>query len=45
MERKGYLKDHPDAWPIDEKGEQSQPADWFMGICPTHPGFKEFRSQ
>jgi hypothetical protein len=42
---KEYLKDHPDAWPIDEKGEQSQPADWFMGICPTHPGFKEFRSQ
>lgn len=42
---KEYLKDHPDAWPINEKGEQSPPADWFMGICPTHPGFKEFRSQ
>lgn len=42
---KEYLKDHPDAWPIDEKGEKSPPADWFMGICPTHPGFKEFRSE
>lgn len=41
---KDYLVDHPDAWPIDEKGEQSPPADWFMGICPTHPGFKQFRS-
>jgi hypothetical protein len=41
---KEYLKEHPDAWPIDEKGEQSPPADWFMGICPTHQGFKEYRA-
>ena len=39
-----YLRDNPDAWPIDEKGEQSPRADWFMGICPTHPGFREFRA-
>lgn len=42
---KEYLTDHPEAWPIDEKGEKSPPADWFMGICPTHLGFKEFRSE
>jgi hypothetical protein len=41
---KEYLKEHPEAWPIDENGEQSPPADWFMGICPTHPGFKTHRS-
>jgi hypothetical protein len=42
---KEYLKEHPDAWPIDEKGEKSPPADWFMGICPTHQGFKESRDE
>ncbi|OYX23410.1 MAG: hypothetical protein B7Z16_02555 [Algoriphagus sp. 32-45-6] len=42
---KEYLADHPDAWPIDEKGEKSPPADWFMGICPTHAGFKDYRAQ
>lgn len=42
---KEYLADLPDAWPIDEKGEKSLPADWFMGICPTHAGFKDYRAQ
>jgi hypothetical protein len=41
---RNYLQDHPEAWPINEKGEQSPPADWFMGICPTHPGFREYRA-
>ena len=41
---KEYLKDHPEAWPITEKGEKAEPADWFMGICPTDPGFKKYRS-
>ena len=41
---KEYLQDHPEAWPINEKGEQAAPADWFMGICPTHQGFKEYRA-
>ncbi|MFC4872040.1 hypothetical protein [Negadavirga shengliensis] len=41
---KDYLEDHPEAWPINEKGEQEPAADWFMGICPTHPGFKEHRA-
>ncbi|WP_194976479.1 glycoside hydrolase family 10 protein [Aquiflexum lacus] len=42
---KEYLQDHPNAWPINEKGEQSPPADWFMGICPTHEGFKDYRKK
>ena len=41
---KPYLQDHPDAWPVNEKGENSPPADWFMGICPTNPGFKQYRA-
>lgn len=41
---KDYLTDHPEAWPINEKGEKAPPADWFMGICPTDPGFKTYRS-
>ncbi|MBD3628236.1 hypothetical protein [Cyclobacterium sp.] len=40
---KGYVEDHPDAWPINEKGVPAQPADWFMGVCPTDPGFKAYR--
>ena len=41
---RNYVEDHPEAWPIDETGEKSPPADWFMGVCPTDPDFKEFRS-
>lgn len=41
---KTYLQDHPEAWPVNEKGEPSPAADWFMGICPTNPGFKEYRT-
>jgi hypothetical protein len=41
---RNYLQDNPEAWPINEKGEQSPPADWFMGICPTDPGFREYRT-
>jgi hypothetical protein len=41
---RNYLQEHPGAWPINEKGEPSPAADWFMGICPTHPGFKEYRA-
>jgi uncharacterized lipoprotein YddW (UPF0748 family) len=42
---KDYLKNHPDAWPINEAGEKAPDADWFMGICPTHPGFKAYRAE
>jgi hypothetical protein len=40
----GYLKTHPDAWPINEKGERAPPADWFMGVCPTNTAFKAYRT-
>lgn len=38
-----YVKNHPDAHPIDDSGRPAPPATWFMGVCPTHPGFKQFR--
>ena len=38
-----YLETHPEAWPIDEKGERAPEADWFMGICLTDPGFRRYR--
>jgi len=41
---RNYVEEHPEAWPIDETGEKSPPADWFMGVCPTDPEFKEYRS-
>ena len=41
---KEYLEDHPEAWPINEKGEQAPPADWFMGICLTDTGFINYKS-
>lgn len=40
---KEYLVQHPEAWPITDKGERAVPADWFMGICPTDSGFKADR--
>jgi uncharacterized lipoprotein YddW (UPF0748 family) len=42
---KGYIEDHPEAWPINEKGEPAGPADWFMGVCPTDPGFQAYRAK
>jgi hypothetical protein len=42
---KDYLGHHPEAWPINELGERSPPADWFMGICPTDSAFKTHRTQ
>jgi hypothetical protein len=38
-----YLKHHPEAWPINEKGERAAQADWFMGVCLTDTGLKQFR--
>ncbi|MCL6267661.1 putative glycoside hydrolase family 15 protein [Flagellimonas myxillae] len=40
---KNYVKNHPEAWAIDEKGEKVEAATWFMGVCPTEPGFREYR--
>jgi hypothetical protein len=38
-----YVDKHPEAWAINEKGEKVEPASWFMGVCPTEPGFREYR--
>lgn len=40
---KGYVNEHPEAWAINEKGEKVEAASWFMGVCPTEPGFKQYR--
>ena len=40
---KNYVETHPEAWAINEKGEKVQPASWFMGVCPTEPGFRQYR--
>lgn len=38
-----YVAKNPDAHPIDETGAPARPATWFMGVCPTHRGFREYR--
>ena len=40
---KGYVDKHPEAWAINENGEKVEAASWFMGVCPTEPGFKRHR--
>ena len=40
---KTYVDKHPEAWAINEKGEKVQAASWFMGVCPTEPGFQKYR--
>jgi hypothetical protein len=40
---KNYVEKHPEAWAINEKGEKVEAAGWFMGVCPTEPGFRKYR--
>jgi hypothetical protein len=40
---KNYVDKHPEAWAINEKGAKVQAATWFMGVCPTEPGFRSYR--
>ncbi|WPP51442.1 family 10 glycosylhydrolase [Catalinimonas niigatensis] len=40
---KNYVEEHPEAWAINEKGEKVEAASWFMGVCPTEPGFRQYR--
>lgn len=42
---KNYVESHPEAWAIDEKGDKVEAASWFMGVCPTDPGFREYRKE
>ncbi len=39
----GYLADRPDAAPVGPDGEVSPPPDGWQGVCPTHPGYREYR--
>lgn len=40
---KGYVDNHPEAWAIDNFGNKVKAATWFMGVCPTDPGFRQYR--
>ena len=40
---KDYVEKHPEAWPINERGEPVSAATWFLGACPTEAGFKAYR--
>lgn len=40
---KGYVDKHPEAWAIDKNGNKVEAATWFMGVCPSEPGFKQHR--
>lgn len=42
---KGYVEKHPEAWPVNERGEKAAQATWFLGACPTEPGFRAWRMQ
>lgn len=39
----GYLNEHPDAAPVGIDGKVSPPPHDWQGICPTHPGYRQFR--
>lgn len=41
---KDYVENHPEAWAIDNQGDKVKPATWFMGVCPTEPGFRKYRT-
>jgi hypothetical protein len=40
---KRYVEEHPEAWAIDQNGNKVEAATWFMGVCPTEPGFRHHR--
>lgn len=40
---KNYVQEHPEAWAIDAQGKRVEAASWFMGVCPTEPGFRRYR--
>ncbi|MCC6442682.1 MAG: hypothetical protein IT210_04380 [Armatimonadetes bacterium] len=39
----GYVEKHPEAWPVDETGQESPRQLWFMGVCPTDEVFLRYR--
>jgi hypothetical protein len=40
-----YVYKHPEARPIGADGEPVPKATWFLGACPTDPGFRAYRMQ
>ena len=40
-----YVQRHPEAHPIDASGAPVARATWFMGACPTDPGFRNWRME
>jgi len=40
---KNYVDKHPEAWAIGKNGDRVEAATWFMGVCPTEPGFRQHR--
>jgi hypothetical protein len=40
-----YAAKHPEAHPMDETGQLVDKASWFLGACPTDPGFRAYRMQ
>ena len=38
-----YVQKHPEAHPIDDNGQPVPKANWFLGACPTDPGFRAYR--
>ena len=38
-----YAAKHPEAHPVDETGDKVGKATWFLGACPTDPGFRAYR--
>ena len=40
-----YVAEHPEAHPIDDAGDPVPKATWFLGACPTDPGFRAYRMQ
>ena len=43
MHEVGYLRDHPDAFPVDADGKIAAAPDGWQGVCPTHPGYRRER--
>jgi hypothetical protein len=43
MHDAGYLKEHADAAPIGSDGQVCPPPDGWQGVCPTHPGYRQYR--
>jgi hypothetical protein len=40
---KEYVEKHPESWAVDQDGNKVKPASWFMGVCPTESGFRQYR--